>query len=74
MQDQKASPQDKKKLNSYIEYSSVSFQMLAVIILFALTGNRIDVYFNNPKPFITALLAIIGVATALYIALKKIKK
>jgi len=48
--------------------------MLAVIILFALTGNRIDVYFNNPKPFITALLAIIGVATALYIALKKIKK
>ncbi len=48
--------------------------MLTVIFLFVLAGNKIDVFINNQKPFITALMAIIGIAIAMYIAIKKIKQ
>ncbi len=48
--------------------------MLAVIFLFAFAGNKIDAYLTNPKPFVTAISAIIGVAIAMYIAIKKIKQ
>ncbi len=72
--DQKVNLQNNKKPNSYIEYSTVSFQMLAVIFLFAFAGNKIDAYLTNPKPIVTAISSIIGVAIAMYIAIKKIKQ
>jgi len=73
MQKQDPKLQDKAKFsNSYIKYTSISFQMLAIILVFSFVGNQIDIYMNIEKPFITALFAILGIALALYIAIKKI--
>ena len=62
----------KGKSNSYIKYSSISFQMLAIILFFAFIGNKIDTYLDFEKPFITAFLTLIGMAMALYIVIRKI--
>ncbi len=48
--------------------------MLAIILIFAFIGNKIDTYANFEKPFITALLSIIGLSLALYVGIKKITK
>ena len=73
MQKEEQKQQNKKdKLNSYIKYSSISFQMLAIILIFVFIGNEIDAYANFEKPFITAILSIIGLSLALYVGIKKI--
>ena len=75
MQKEEQKQQNKKnKLNSYIKYSSISFQMLVIILVFAFIGNKLDVYANFEKPFITAILSIIGLSLALYVGIKKITK
>lgn len=65
--------QDKSKFsNSYIKYTSISFQMLAIILVFSFVGNQVNIYMNLDKPYVTALFAILGIALALYIAIRKI--
>jgi predicted membrane chloride channel (bestrophin family) len=48
--------------------------MLAIIVLFTFSGNKIDFYFNVQKPFFTATFALLGTVLALYLAFKKILK
>jgi len=46
--------------------------MIAIILVFSFVGNQVDIFMNIEKPFVTALFAILGIALALYIAIKKI--
>jgi F0F1-type ATP synthase assembly protein I len=57
-------------LNSYIRYSGLGFQMVAIILLFYWAGSKLDERSGNEKPAYTAILTLLGVFAGLYIVLK----
>jgi F0F1-type ATP synthase assembly protein I len=68
-------PNEKKKnINNFARYSSVSFQMLATIGLFAFAGYKIDEYRHSKTPIFTAILSLIGVIISLYQVVKQLNK
>ena len=60
--------------NSFVKYSSIGFQMLATIGLFAFIGYKIDDYQQHDKPIVTAILSLIGVLISLYQVVKQLNK
>ena len=80
MQKKKPSPnqlenpkQDKPKtsgLKSFVRYSGMGFQMLAIILIFYWAGSKLDARSANEKPVYTALLTLLGVFAGLYLVLK----
>jgi hypothetical protein len=60
--------------NSFVKYSSIGFQMLATIGLFAFIGYKIDEYQHNEKPIVTAILSLVGVLISLYQVVKQLNK
>jgi len=60
--------------NSFVKYSSIGFQMLATIGLFAFIGYKIDHYQQHDKPIVTAILSLIGVLISLYQVVKQLNK
>ncbi|WP_316793271.1 AtpZ/AtpI family protein [Pedobacter frigoris] len=68
-------PNEKKKnVNNFAKYSSISFQMLATIGVFAFIGYKIDEYRESDKPIFTALISLFGVIVALYQVVKQLNK
>lgn len=68
-------PNDKKKgLNNFAKYSSISFQMIVVIGVFAFIGHKIDEYRQAKTPFFTAGLSLVGVGVAMYQVVKQLNK
>lgn len=65
---------EKKEVSAYAKYTSVAFQMLATIGLFAFIGYKIDEHFVNENFICTALLGIVGVALSLYQVVKSLNK
>ena len=57
-------------LNSYVRYSGMGFQMVAIILLFYWAGSKLDERSGNEKPAYTAILTLLGVFAGLYIVLK----
>ena len=53
-----------------MRYSSMAFEMLAVIGLFTLAGYKLDQHFGTKVPYYTIVFALIGLALALYRAMK----
>ena len=69
------SPIDKKKgVRNFAKYSSISFQMLATIGLFAYAGYELDKYWDNKSPIVTALMSVLGVIISLYQVVKQLNK
>ncbi|MEJ7557389.1 MAG: AtpZ/AtpI family protein [Pedobacter sp.] len=64
----------KKQVNSFARYSSISFQMLATIGVFAFLGYKLDEYNNTKAPIYTAILSLIGVIISLYQVVKQLNK
>lgn len=60
--------------NSFVKYSSIGFQMLATIGLFAFIGYKIDEHQHNEKPIVTAILSLVGVLISLYQVVKQLNK
>ncbi len=67
-------PEPENEASSFVKYSSIGFQMLATIGLFAFVGYKIDEHQNNSKPIITAILSLIGVVISLYQVVKQLNK
>ena len=65
---------DDKPLNAYVKYSSVGFQMIAIIGLFAFAGYKIDESAHHQVKWVTAALSLIGVFISLYIVIVSLKK
>ena len=61
-----------KNVNAYVKYSSMGFQMLVVIGVFAFAGNKIDHYRGSKTPLFTALLSLIGVVISLYQVIRQL--
>lgn len=60
-----------KKVGNLAKFSAIGFQMVAVIGLFTFIGYKIDEHRASKTPIITAGFALVGVAIALYQAIKQ---
>jgi len=68
-------PEDNKKsINNFAKYSAISFQMIAIIGVFAFIGFKIDTRRNAKTPIFTAAMSLIGVAVAMYQVVKQLNK
>lgn len=65
----KINQDDKNKANSFIRYSSIGFQMMAIIGLGVWGGIEADEALKT-SPLFTVLLSIISVGAAIYHAIK----
>lgn len=80
MENQKNQPKtkpDKEKrppLESYARYSSLAFQMFAIIGLGIYGGYKLDQWLEIGFPVFTVLMSIISVAAAIYSAVKDLLK
>lgn len=72
---EKKDPQkrSKQQLNSYVKYSGIAFQMMAIIGIFIFAGYKIDQYYAHDKLWVTAIFSLLGVAIALYQVIKQLK-
>ncbi|MFA7599494.1 MAG: AtpZ/AtpI family protein [Bacteroidales bacterium] len=55
---------------SYLKYTGLVFQMLAVIILFTLGGVKLDEWISLSFPVFTLVLSFTGVCLGVYIGIK----
>jgi F0F1-type ATP synthase assembly protein I len=61
--------QKKNYLNNYARYSSIAFQMLAIILLGVFGGYKLDGWLNT-LPVFTVLLSLLSVVIAIYSVVK----
>ena len=59
--------------NSYLKYSGMGFQMVAIIGVFAFTGYKIDEWAHHAVKWVTATLSLTGVFISLYLVIRSIK-
>ncbi|NND94885.1 MAG: AtpZ/AtpI family protein [Flavobacteriales bacterium] len=61
---------NRKKLNNVIAFSSIGFQMLVTILLFAYLGKKLDESTGEGGRTWSLILTLTGVAVALYFMIK----
>jgi len=61
-----------KNLNSYLRYSSLAFEMIAILLAFVFGGLKLDQWLETKNHPFTIILSILGVALSLYYALKEL--
>jgi len=61
----------KKKLDDFIRYSSLAFEMIAIMGLGVLLGIKIDQWLSLSFPAFTLGLMILSVVGAIYHAIRK---
>lgn len=66
----KLSDDRNKTLYTYARYSSLAFQMMAIILLFVFAGFKLDELTGWPFPLFKLVLSLLGVVLAIYFALK----
>ncbi len=59
--------------NSYLKYSGLGFQMIAIIGAFTYAGYKIDEGAKHDVQWVTATLALAGVFISLYIVFRSLK-
>ena len=65
--------QKKQGLNHYARYSSIAFQMLAIILLGMFAGYKLDQWLNI-RPVFTVILSLLSVFIAIYVVIKDLLK
>ncbi len=70
----KPDKQNRPPLESYARYSSLAFQMFAIIGLGIYGGVKLDQWLHLRFPVFTVLLSIISVGAAIYTAVKDLLK
>lgn len=69
----KKQPPKESRLKAYSKYSSMAFQMIAVILLGTFGGIKLDQYFQS-SPLCVVVLAPLSVILAMGIMLKEVIK
>ena len=59
--------------NSYLKFSGIAFQMIAIIGIFTYAGYKIDVAANHQVKWVTAALSLTGVFISLYLIIRSVK-
>lgn len=60
----------KKEVNNYLKYSGIGFQIMGVVAVGFLIGYGLDKWLQTSKPYFTAVISVLFVVLALYIAFK----
>jgi F0F1-type ATP synthase assembly protein I len=63
--------QTPKPLNDYARWSSLSFQMIGVILALVFAGHFLDVYLHFSPPYLTIAGSIVGAGLAFYLLIKE---
>jgi hypothetical protein len=71
---QKEKPNNKPKANSFIRYSSLGFEMMAIIAGFTFLGYKIDHWMNNHFKAFTLGLMVFSVVVAIIYGTKNLLK
>lgn len=61
-------------MNDYAKYSSLAFQMIAIILIGVFGGIKLDEYLKLNFPVFTVILSILSVAFSIYYAIKDLLK
>jgi F0F1-type ATP synthase assembly protein I len=61
---------NKNKLNAYVKYSGIAFQMMLIILLSLFGGIKLDEIAGIEFPIFTLTLTILGFTLALYYMIK----
>lgn len=64
----------KKRFDNFIRYSSLGFEMMAIIALFTFAGYKIDQWLKNEFRIITLVLMIFSVVIAILYGVKGLLK
>ncbi len=64
----------KKQFNDYAKYSSIAFQMLAIILVGVFGGIKLDELLKINFPVFTLILTILSVVFAIYYVIKDLIK
>lgn len=67
------SKKNPKKLNNFYKYSSLAFEMFAIMLVSVFGGIKLDAWLNTQAVF-TIILTILGVVWAIYYAIKGLLK
>lgn len=57
----------------YMRFTGLGFEILACILLFVAAGYGLDKWVGTEKPWFMLVLSIAGCATAIYLAIRKLK-
>jgi F0F1-type ATP synthase assembly protein I len=74
MKQKKNLKESKKKFDNYIRYSSLAFEMAAIMAIGVFAGYKIDEWLKLSFPFFTLGLMIFSVVGAIYHAIKNFLK
>lgn len=70
----KEKPYTTKKANSFIRYSSLGFEMMAIIGIFTFLGFKIDQWMHNEFKAFTLILVVLGVVASIVYGVKNLLK
>ncbi len=62
------------QLNKYVRYSSLAFQMLAIILIGVFGGMKLDQIIRWDFPVFTVVLSILGVFGSMFFAVRDLLK
>ena len=71
---QEKNPSPQKPPNNYIKYSTMGFQMIAIIGLGCWGGYKLDKIYPNKFHVFTIVLSLVSIFAALYFVLKDLIK
>jgi len=66
------SKKSKRQLNNYAKFSSLAFQMFAIIGLGSFIGVKLDEYYPNQHNLYTLILSLSSVLISLYYVIRRI--
>ena len=65
---------NRKSANVFMRYSGMAFQMIAVLLVAAYSGQWLDDYYQNEQPWFTLVLLLVGVTASMYLIIKTVTK
>ncbi len=60
----------RKQLNDYAKYSSIAFQMIAIILLGIFGGYELDKWLTNGKHYFVVVFSMLSVILSIYYVTK----
>jgi len=67
-----ANQKQKKQLNNYAKYSSLVIQMVAIIVIGAFAGVKLDEKYPNKNNLFTLILTLLSVIISIYYVIRRI--
>ena len=65
-QDQDNKTKIKKVGTAYLQYTGLAFQMAGIIFLSIFIGQKLDAYFQFPKPYLAGLISLLSITGFIY--------